>query len=301
MPTTASSAPLSLVALPCRLRPVLRSFRHVTGLAAVANLASDVRGSEQPPLIPFVHPRCAKRLGTLRTTPPCRHQWSRHLRSGRRSPAAHSHTCPIGLRCSCVPIHVNGRLVGIVKLVAGDETPGRHFAAATRLLSLAVSGLCQDSVVSALSNEVAVLRECVAELRHAGTNGAAGAAGCGPVTAGIPTRQCSDGRGLVDRAIAHLQRHYRAPGLSLLSVARTLGCNPKYLTTRFTRVVGERMHAYLVRLRVAQACQLLLATGAPIKQVAYSSGFRGNASLARSFRRFVGVPPGEYRRIFRDA
>jgi AraC-like DNA-binding protein len=58
------------------------------------------------------------------------------------------------------------------------------------------------------------------------------------------------------------------------------------------------MRVYLVRLRVAHACRLLMDTGAPIKETAYASGFRGNAALARAFRRHVGVSPGEYRRIF---
>ena len=103
---------------------------------------------------------------------------------------------------------------------------------------------------------------------------------------------------LVDNALSHLHRHYQAPALSLTAVAEALGCNPRYLTARFTLIVGERMHAYLVRLRVAHACRLLMDTNVAIKEVAYASGFHGNGGLARAFRRHVGVPPGEYRRIF---
>jgi AraC-like DNA-binding protein len=58
------------------------------------------------------------------------------------------------------------------------------------------------------------------------------------------------------------------------------------------------MHAYLVRLRVAHACRLLMEANVPIKEAAYASGFRGNGGLTRAFRRHVGVSPGEYRRIF---
>jgi AraC-like DNA-binding protein len=103
---------------------------------------------------------------------------------------------------------------------------------------------------------------------------------------------------LVDRALGHLHRHYQAPDLSLPAVAKALRCHPRYLTARFTLIVGERMHAYLVRLRVAHACRLLIDTNVSIKEAAYASGFGGNEGLARAFRRHVGVSPGEYRRIF---
>jgi AraC-like DNA-binding protein len=189
--------------------------------------------------------------------------------------------------------------VGIVKVVVGDETPPRDFAPAARLLSLVVSGLCQESVASALSEEVGALRDSLAALRRTRSKAAACMAGGGAVETPTSSGR-SDSLGLVERAILHLQRHHQTTGLSLASVARALGCNSRYLTTRFSRVVGDRMHAYLVKLRVAHACHLLLQTSAPIKEIGYSSGFRCSASLARAFRRHVGVPPGAYRRIFRD-
>jgi AraC family transcriptional regulator len=62
-------------------------------------------------------------------------------------------------------------------------------------------------------------------------------------------------------------------------------------------IVGEHMHSYLVRLRVAHACRLLMDSGVPVKEAAYESGFRGSGGLARAFRQHVGVSPGEYQRI----
>jgi AraC-like DNA-binding protein len=103
---------------------------------------------------------------------------------------------------------------------------------------------------------------------------------------------------LVQRAVWHVHQQYQSPALSLTAVAESLGCNPKYLTSCFTRTVGERMHLYVVRLRVAHACRLLIDANMPIKAIAYEAGFRGNGALARAFRRHVGVAPGEYRRIF---
>lgn len=289
---------LSMVRLPGRMRRALGLFRKITGLTAVTSLVTPFDGSEQPSaLSPPVHPRCARRLRSGRKAP-CRKQWFIHIRSSRRSPRVHSHTCPIGLRCSCVPIQFDGHLIGVAKMVVGSETSDRAFSTATSVLKLVVSEVCQDSLVSGLSKELKILRQCVAEFRHLRSKGAPGANNSDPPAA--PDQGTVQRRNLtlVDSALSHLHRFYHAPALSLPAVAEALGCNPRYLTACFTLTVGERMHGYLVRLRVAQACRLLMETNVPIKEAAYASGFRGNAGLARAFRRHVGVSPGEYRRIF---
>ena len=289
----------SMIRLPGRIRWALGLFHEVTGLTAVMSLVTPLTRSGQPPaLSPPVHPRCARRLRSVRTAP-CREQWLAHVRSSRRSPSVRSHTCPLGLCCSCVPIHFAGDLMGVVKLVVGSETSDRRFSAATRVLKLIVSGVCQDSVVSVLSEEVGTLRRSAARFRETAANAAAAAIRSDPPVAGCEARAARrENLTLVDRTLSYLHTHYQAPTLSLPAVAELLGCNPRYLTTRFTLIVGARMHAYLVRLRVAHASQLLMESDVPIKEAAYLSGFRGNGALARAFRRHVGVSPGEYRRIF---
>jgi AraC-like DNA-binding protein len=288
-----------MVRLPGRMRRALGLFRNITGLTAVTGLSTPSAGSEAAPsLSPPVHPRCAQRLRSGRTAP-CRKQWFIHLRSSRRSPSVHSHICPIGLRCSCVPIQFDGRLIGVAKLVVGSETSDRRFSSATSVLKLMVSGVCQDSLASVLSEEVGALKQRLAELQQVQSGGAL-AAGSSALLVATPDSSAArrQSLSLVESALSHLHRHYQTPALSLHAVAEALACNPRYLTTRFTLIVGEHMHAYLVRLRVAHACRLLMDSDVPIKEAAYDSGFRGNAGLARAFRKHVGVSPGEYRRIF---
>lgn len=290
---------LALVQLPGRMRRALRTFRTITGLTAVTSLSTSLQVSDEPStLSPPVHPRCAQHLRSVRAAP-CRQQWLIHLRSSRRSPAAISHVCPIGLRCSFVPIQFDGRLVGVAKVVADSRTPEASFLAATRVLKLAVGGTCQDSLVSALSEQVGALRQCVAELQQIRLKGGPIVNGVGPTDAS-PATEKAEGENvrLMKRTLEYLQAHYRDPRLSLTAVAGIMGCNPKYLTTRFTQVVGERMHTYLIALRVAWAARLLSDRTLSIKETAYASGFSGPVPLARSFRRQIGVSPRQYRRIF---
>ena len=284
---------------PARMRSAVRLFHELTGLIAVTTFVVPLAGSEPPfELPPPIHPRCARRLRSVAAAP-CREQWSIHLRSSRRSSRAHTHTCPVGLRCCCVPIRFDGHLVGIAKVVVGMKTTEQVFSAAIAVLELILSGLCQDYLVSALSGEVQVLRQCVEQFRQIESPGACVCnASVLPAAAFKPRAAQPLNVALVDKALSHLHQHYQAPDLSLPLVARALGCNPRYLTTRFTLLVGEHMHAYLLKLRVAHACRLLMDTKVPIKETAFASGFRGNAGLARAFRRHVGVTPGDYRRIF---
>ena len=104
---------------------------------------------------------------------------------------------------------------------------------------------------------------------------------------------------IVYRALDHLHRNYTDPDMCLTLVASALECNGNYLTQRFTQLVGQRMHGYIVSLRVQRVCRELVSTDLPIKRIAYESGFRDAAGLTHTFRRQVGVSPTEYRRIFR--
>lgn len=290
---------LALVRLPGRMRRALRLFRRITGLTAVSSIATSLPEPGAPfALSPPVHPCCARKLRSV-SSAPCGAEWLIHVRSGRRTSLTRSHTCPIGMRCSCVPIHFGDQVVGVAKLVVDFGTPEPTFKSALSVLKLVVSGTHQDSAVTLLSEEVRVLRQRVTELQQLQSKDRPRAAGSQAPSA-VPGEVPSDAAhvALVDRALAHLQRHYQEPTLSLRTIAGALGCNPKYLTTRFTEIAGEHLHTYLITLRVSHACGLLLGSDASIKEVAHASGFSGSSRLAGAFRTHVGVSPGEYRRIF---
>jgi AraC-like DNA-binding protein len=296
------TSPLMLVQLQARMRQELRHFRKITGLIAVTSLANSLPESgTQFLLAPPVHPQCARRIRRLRRTP-CGDQWLAHVRNSRRSPRARSHECPIGMRCACVPIHFGDHLVGVGKLVAAPTTPDSAFAAAMGVLELIVSKTCLHLTVSGLTEQVLALQGRVNGFEQFRTRGG----GVGTPAARTKNPPISDDSvarsiQLVNRALAYLQAHYRNPVLTLPEIASALGCNPRYLTTRFTQVVGEHMRTHLLALRVTHACRLLIGTDLRVKEIAYESGFPSAERLGTTFRRQVGVSPLDYRRIFSDA
>lgn len=96
----------------------------------------------------------------------------------------------------------------------------------------------------------------------------------------------------VQRIREYLQTHYAA-SVSLEQLSQIANLKPLRLLRVFQREVGLPPHTYLVQVRVARA-KALLATGMPIAQVAYETGFTDQSHLNRHFKRYVGVTPGQY-------
>ncbi|HEX6233900.1 MAG TPA: AraC family transcriptional regulator [Jiangellaceae bacterium] len=83
-------------------------------------------------------------------------------------------------------------------------------------------------------------------------------------------------------------------GVTLAEAATVLHAHPTHLVREFTRRFGLPPHRYLTGRRVEAARRLLLA-GAPVAEVATSTGFYDQAHLNRHFRRYLGVTPARYR------
>jgi AraC-like DNA-binding protein len=90
----------------------------------------------------------------------------------------------------------------------------------------------------------------------------------------------------------HANMHRR---ISLGELARTAGLNPTYFSDRFTRVVGIRPLAYLMRRRIERAQYLLLTSRAPVKEVADAVGIPDPAHFSRVFARICKTSPSDYR------
>lgn len=98
----------------------------------------------------------------------------------------------------------------------------------------------------------------------------------------------------VRRAMALLRDRLAEP-LLLDALALHAGVNKFHLCRAFRAQVGLSPHAYLIRLRVLRAQELLTARVRP-KDIAPQVGFYDQSQLNRHFRRIVGTTPGRYAR-----
>ena len=78
-------------------------------------------------------------------------------------------------------------------------------------------------------------------------------------------------------------------------VAQAVGLSPAAFSRMFRRITGGTFTQYLQRLRVSEACRLLIETDRSVTSIAYASGFQNLSHFNRVFREKIGQAPMEYR------
>jgi AraC-like DNA-binding protein len=81
-------------------------------------------------------------------------------------------------------------------------------------------------------------------------------------------------------------------------VARQLGYGKSRLYSLFTREIGMAPNDYRQRVRIRRCCQKLVETDDSVTSIGVASGFGSSQYFARVFRKYVGVTPTAYRRVF---
>jgi AraC family transcriptional regulator len=83
--------------------------------------------------------------------------------------------------------------------------------------------------------------------------------------------------------------------LTLSGIAETVGVHPVYLASVFRRYYRCSVGEYKRRLQVEFACGEIASTAAPLSQIALAAGYADQAHFSRTFKRFTGMTPTEYR------
>ena len=86
--------------------------------------------------------------------------------------------------------------------------------------------------------------------------------------------------------------------LDVDQVAAERGMSRSHFSHHFRASTGLSPARYMTEVRVQEAARALLATRAPLKQIATEWGFANPTHFGRVFRRFQHVSPAAYRRSF---
>lgn len=86
--------------------------------------------------------------------------------------------------------------------------------------------------------------------------------------------------------------------ITLAEAADRAGFSPFYFQRLFARAFGESPHEFLTRLRLERAKKILRMSSDPVTEICFDLGYESLGSFSSLFRREVGVPPSEFRRIF---
>jgi AraC-like DNA-binding protein len=121
----------------------------------------------------------------------------------------------------------------------------------------------------------------------------------GATSADEPSVSRRNHKAVLGTARDYLETHF-AGRPTLDEVAHESGVDKFTLLRHFKRALHTTPHAYLVRLRLANARQLL-ARGLPPAEAATATGFADQAHLTRWFHRVHGITPAAYAREARRA
>ncbi|HIC81232.1 MAG TPA: helix-turn-helix domain-containing protein [Kiloniellaceae bacterium] len=86
--------------------------------------------------------------------------------------------------------------------------------------------------------------------------------------------------------------------VSLAAMAAAAGLSERTFLRRFQKATGLNPTAYLQRLRVGKARELLELSSLPFGRIAWEVGYEDPAAFRKVFHKVMGLTPGDYRRRF---
>lgn len=92
----------------------------------------------------------------------------------------------------------------------------------------------------------------------------------------------------------YLRQNYAQP-LSLEAMGKHFGYTPQYLSALFHKDTGITLQVFLQRLRIEEACQLMLQTNIPLSAIAQAVGYTDAKHFSKVFRQQKGMSMKEYR------
>ena len=105
----------------------------------------------------------------------------------------------------------------------------------------------------------------------------------------------NSGIGIVRKVIAYMEDNYAEP-LRIGDISKRVHINADYLGRLFRATTGYSFTAYLTRLRMHHACELLESGDLSIKQISMSIGYQDSAYFTKLFSRQFHCTPSEFRR-----
>lgn len=95
---------------------------------------------------------------------------------------------------------------------------------------------------------------------------------------------------------SYVAEHYKKE-LSLVKVAEVVGLSPSYLSFIFKDASGMNFVDFVNEYRLEKAKELLTATSMTILQVAESVGYINANTFSKTFKRYIGISPGQFRKM----
>jgi len=104
------------------------------------------------------------------------------------------------------------------------------------------------------------------------------------------------GRKVCEKVILFVREHFHQK-LTLESLASMHGLHPDYLSRIFGIHTGYRVIEYIQEVRIHAACDLMRSDESTILAIALKAGFESLSYFNKTFKKYTGMQPSEYRRL----
>lgn len=99
---------------------------------------------------------------------------------------------------------------------------------------------------------------------------------------------------IVDAIVTFMNENYMQP-ISLARISENAYLSPVYISRVFKELMGEAPINYLIRVRLAKACEMMQQVpDVSIRQVAAAVGYEDAYYFSKLFKKHYGVSPREY-------
>lgn len=100
-------------------------------------------------------------------------------------------------------------------------------------------------------------------------------------------------------ATEYLKENY-AEKFSIETLAAKVGLSVRQFERKFRKVFNTSPRKYVLKFRVLRACELLVKTDLSVTEVALQVGFFDHSALTKHFTLVMGMPPGAYRKRWKQ-
>ncbi|MBB3130970.1 AraC-like DNA-binding protein [Paenibacillus rhizosphaerae] len=104
-------------------------------------------------------------------------------------------------------------------------------------------------------------------------------------------------RAMIVEMKAYIEENFADPDLSLKHLSDRFQISGKYASYLFKEEFNMKFVDFMVQLRMAKAERLLLETDDTVQHIALQVGYANSITFGRTFKREVGVTPGDYRKL----
>ena len=111
---------------------------------------------------------------------------------------------------------------------------------------------------------------------------------------GIPGLKKGDKSKYVLEAMDYIGAHYNDPGITVGSIAQSLGISEGHLSHMFKKETDYPLLRYLTRYRIHKSMELLRDCRLKVYEVAEQVGYRDVTYFSATFKKVVGISPSEY-------